>query len=203
MRDAATVDPVLHGAGYRRPRIGRCIYAGPNHSLLSLGVCSEGYGIVTGARATYGGSKRSTHNAAESLRCGDALEKAQPCDGGHWYPGPLATKSLVDFIAGRPVSCRQVDYDHKNSPPVAGCFAGKDDLQALMVGAGWAWAYTAFSDQYVDAERRAAARGLGVHAHHCQPPWECRTVRRAERWSIGQRARHREREDSPDTGHRI
>ena len=60
-------------------------------------------------------------------------------------------------------------------------FAGKDDLQALMVGAGWAWAYTAFSDQYVDAERRAAARGVGVHAHHCQPPWEWRALKRAQR----------------------
>jgi endonuclease YncB( thermonuclease family) len=57
---------------------------------------------------------------------------------------------------------------------------GKDDLQALMVSAGWAWAYT-FSDQYVDAERRAAARGVGVHAHHCQPPWEWRALKPAER----------------------
>ena len=111
----------------------------------------------------------------------DAPEKGQPCDDGHWYPGPLATKALIAFIAGRPVSCRQVDYDHKNNCPVAICFAGKDDLQALMVGAGWAWAYTAFSDQYVDAERRAAARGLGVHAHRCQPPWEWRALKRAER----------------------
>ena len=75
----------------------------------------------------------------------DAPEKAQHCDDGQWYSGPLATKALVDFIAGRPVTCHQVDYDWKNSHPVAVCFAGKDDLQALMVSAGWAWAYTAFS----------------------------------------------------------
>jgi endonuclease YncB( thermonuclease family) len=111
----------------------------------------------------------------------DAPEKGQPCDSGHWYPGPLATKALIAFIAGRPVSCHQVDYDQKNNRPVATCFAGKDDLQALMVSAGWAWAYTAFSDRYADAERRAAARGVGVHAHHCQPPWEWRALKRAER----------------------
>ena len=58
----------------------------------------------------------------------DAPEKAQPCDDGHWYPGPLATKALVDFIAGRPVSRHRVDYDPKNNRPVAVCFAGKDDL---------------------------------------------------------------------------
>jgi len=60
----------------------------------------------------------------------DAPEKAQPCDDGQWYPSPLATKALVDFIAGRQVACHQVDYDWKNSRPVAVCFAGKDDLQA-------------------------------------------------------------------------
>jgi len=49
-----------------------------------------------------------------------------------------------------------------------------------MVSAGWAWAYTVFSDQYVDAERRAAARGVGVQAHHCMPPWEWRTLKRSE-----------------------
>jgi len=62
----------------------------------------------------------------------DAPEKGQPCDDGHWYPGPLATKALVAFIAGRPVSCHEVDYDHKNNRAVAVCFAGKDDLQAMM-----------------------------------------------------------------------
>jgi endonuclease YncB( thermonuclease family) len=38
-------------------------------------------------------------------------------------------------MAGRPVSCHQVDYDHKNNRSVAVCFAGKDDLQAMMVSA--------------------------------------------------------------------
>jgi endonuclease YncB( thermonuclease family) len=90
----------------------------------------------------------------------DTGERVHGSSRGH--PGPLATKALVAFIAGRPVSCHQVDYDHKNNRPVAVCFAGNDDLQALMVSAGWAWAYTAFSDQYVDAERRAAARGVGL-----------------------------------------
>ena len=70
----------------------------------------------------------------------DAPEKLQPCDDGKWFPGPLATKALIAFIAGRPVSCRQVDYDRKNNRPVAQCYAGDDDLQEQMVLAGWAWA---------------------------------------------------------------
>jgi endonuclease YncB( thermonuclease family) len=76
------------------------------------------------------------------------------------------------------VSWHQVDYDYKNNRSVAVYIAGKDDLQALMVSAGRAWPYTAFSDRYADAEKRAAARGVGVHAHHCQPPWEWRAQQR-------------------------
>jgi endonuclease YncB( thermonuclease family) len=68
----------------------------------------------------------------------DAPEKAQPCDDGQWQPGPLARKALEGFIAGRPVTCRQVDFDTRYNRPVAQCFAGEDDLQEKMVSAGWA-----------------------------------------------------------------
>jgi endonuclease YncB( thermonuclease family) len=53
----------------------------------------------------------------------DAPEKLQPCDDGKWFPEPLATEALVRIIAGRPVSCRQVDYGRKNNRPVAQCYA--------------------------------------------------------------------------------
>ena len=65
----------------------------------------------------------------------DAPEKGQTCDDGQWHPGPLAKKALEDFIAGRPVTCKQVDYDARDNRPVAQCFAGEDDLQAMMVSA--------------------------------------------------------------------
>jgi endonuclease YncB( thermonuclease family) len=63
----------------------------------------------------------------------DAPEKEQTCDDGRWRPGPLAKKALEDFIAGRPVNCRQIDSDAQNGRPVAQCYAGDDDLQAMMV----------------------------------------------------------------------
>ena len=109
----------------------------------------------------------------------DAPDRLQTCDDGAWLPGPLATRALTDFIHGRPVHCFQVDYDYrKNRRPVSLCFAGGDDLQALMVGAGWAWAYRDLSGQYTDAEKRATAQRLGVHAHHCQPAAEWRATAR-------------------------
>ena len=95
----------------------------------------------------------------------DAPEKGQTCDDGQWQPGPLAKKALEDFIAGRPVICKQVDYDARNNRPVAQCFAGEDDLQALMVAAGWAWSFGRYSERYAPEEKEAATRKAGVHAH--------------------------------------
>lgn len=108
----------------------------------------------------------------------DAPEKGQTCDDGRWHPAPLAKKALEDFIAGRPVNCKQVDYDARNSRPVAQCFAGDDDLQALMVSAGWAWSFGRYSDRYAPEEREALTRKLGVHGHRCVPPWEWRAQQR-------------------------
>ena len=109
----------------------------------------------------------------------DAPDKDQSCDDGQWHPGPLARKALEDFIAGRPVACRQVFQDHQEGPPVAQCYAGDDDLQAMMVSAGWAWAFGRYSQRYDPEERDAVRRQVGVDAHRCQPPWEWRARQRS------------------------
>jgi endonuclease YncB( thermonuclease family) len=109
----------------------------------------------------------------------DAPEKGQSCDEGQWRPGPLAKKALEDFIAGRPVICKQVDYDTRNNRPVAQCFAGDDDLQAMMVTSGWAWSFGRYSDRYAAEEREATGKKAGVHAHRCLPPLEWRAQQRA------------------------
>ncbi len=109
----------------------------------------------------------------------DAPERGQTCDDGQWHPGTLAKKALENFIAGRPVTCKQVDYDARNNRPVAQCFAGDDDLQALMVSAGWAWSFGRYSTRYAPEEREAVAGKLGVHGHRCMPAWEWRAQQRA------------------------
>lgn len=106
-------------------------------------------------------------------------EKGQTCDEGQWHPGPLAKKALEEFIAGRPVTCKQVDFEQRNDPPVAQCYAGEDDLQALMVSAGWAWPSGRYSERYAPEEREAAGKKAGMHGHRCVPPWEWRAQRRA------------------------
>lgn len=111
----------------------------------------------------------------------DAPEGRQTCDDGMWHPGPEATRALRNLIGNRTVDCRQISYDARNRRPVSRCYAGGDDLQALMVESGWAWAYLAYSREYEAAEQTASAHGLGVHAHRCDKPWE---------WRAGQRRRN-------------
>jgi len=110
----------------------------------------------------------------------DAPEKGQSCDDGQWHPGPLAKKALEDFIAGRPVTCKQVDYDARNNRLIAQCFAGDDDLQAMMVSAGWAWSFGRYSERYAPEQKEAANTKAGVHGHKCLPPWEWRAQQRAK-----------------------
>lgn len=107
------------------------------------------------------------------LEAFDAPEAGQTCDGGTWLPGPLATAALVRFIAGRPVECRLITRD-RYGRTVARCYAGGEDLSALMVAAGWGWAFRRYSVELVSIEAQAKASGLGVHAHDCLPPWEWR-----------------------------
>jgi endonuclease YncB( thermonuclease family) len=123
----------------------------------------HGFAVVSGDTVKFGRQVVHLYGIAAPAR-------GELCDDGSWNPAPLAAKALVDFIGGRPVSCRQVEVDRNDGRPFALCFAGADDLQALMVGGGWAWANRQSGDQYVDAERRAAARGVGVHAHRCKAP---------------------------------
>ena len=108
----------------------------------------------------------------------DVAAKGQTCDDGHWQPAPLARKALEGFIAGRPVTCKQADLDAPANPPVAQCFAGNDDLQAMMVSAGWAWAAGRYRDRYAPEEREAMARKAGMHGHRCVPPSEWRAQHR-------------------------
>lgn len=106
----------------------------------------------------------------------DAAEGKQVCPDS-WPAGLEARAHLVGLIGGRTVECHQVERD-RYGRSVSICYAGGDDLSAAMVGAGMALAFTRYSAQYVDAERQAAARGLGLHAHDCLPAWEWRAKQR-------------------------
>lgn len=108
----------------------------------------------------------------------DAPRKGQTCDDGQLWPGPLAKTALGAFIAGRPVTCRQVDFDARYNCPVAQRFTGEDDLQEKMVSAGRAWAFVRSSDRYAPEKWEAAIRRVGVHGHLCPTLWDWRVQSR-------------------------
>lgn len=108
----------------------------------------------------------------------DAPETAQACPDG-WPAGRLATTRLQQLIQGRAVVCRAKDRD-RYGRTVAICRAGGEDLGAIMVREGMAWAFVRYSADYAGQEARAKAATLGVHGHDCAPAWEWRARERGK-----------------------
>jgi endonuclease YncB( thermonuclease family) len=108
----------------------------------------------------------------------DAPELRQTCDGGTWAAGRLARDALVELIGGQPVTCLVVVPRDRYGRPASTCSTGKMDLAYAMAERGWAWAFTRYSEKYVNEEKRAAAQHLGLHSHVCAAAWEWRAERR-------------------------
>ena len=109
----------------------------------------------------------------------DAPETKQDCPDG-WPAGRLATTRLLALIQGKSVVCETKDKD-RYGRTVAICRASGEDLGAIMVREGMAWAFVRYSGDYVDQEARAKSAGVGVHAHDCVPAWEWRARKRGDR----------------------
>ena len=109
----------------------------------------------------------------------DAPETKQDCPDG-WAAGRLATTHLQSLISGRSVICERKDTD-RYGRTVAICRAGGEDLGAMMVRDGYAWAFLRYSSDYVDQEALAKADRLGVHAHDCVVAWEWRARARGDK----------------------
>lgn len=109
----------------------------------------------------------------------DAPESKQDCPDG-WPAGRMATTRLLELTAGRPVICEEKDRD-RYGRTVAICRVSGEDLGAIMVREGLAWAFVRYSRDYAEQEAKAKAYRLGVHAHGCKPAWEWRARERGER----------------------
>ena len=109
----------------------------------------------------------------------DAAESKQLC-ADDWPADTEATKALASLMAGKTVTCEARVKD-RYGRTVALCRAGELDLGSEMVRIGMAWAFTRYSSDYVGEERDALRRGLGVHAHQCEKPWEWRARVRGDK----------------------
>lgn len=94
----------------------------------------------------------------------DAPEAGQSCgDAPRWPCGTEAAAALTNWIAGRPVTCVEIERD-RYQRAVSTCTVDGEDLGDWMVRSGWAVEYRQYSDgRYAEAERAAAAAGAGIH----------------------------------------
>jgi endonuclease YncB( thermonuclease family) len=85
---------------------------------------------------------------------------------------------LQALTAGRQVVCQEKNRD-RYGRVVAICRASGEDLGAILVCEGFAWAFTRFSVNYVDQQEEARRANRSVHAHNCVPAWEWRAQQRS------------------------
>ena len=106
----------------------------------------------------------------------DAPELKQRCkhpSGRDFLCGKAAASFLLEHIRGRAVECRGNSED-RYGRFVAVCFVDGKDLNAMMVGEGWALAYRDYSEKYVPQENAARGASKGIWAMQFVPPWEGR-----------------------------
>lgn len=106
----------------------------------------------------------------------DAPEKVQWC--GDDYPaGELSARTLEKLVQNGKVTCEPKGTD-RYLRTLAVCRVDGVDLGKTMVRLGYAWAFTRYSQDYVDQEAAGRKERLGVHAHGCVPAWDWRAGRR-------------------------
>lgn len=112
----------------------------------------------------------------------DAPESAQTCqspDGKAYRCGQQAALALSDKIGTANVSCEQRDID-RYKRIVAVCSASGEDLNAWLVGQGYALAYRQYGTDYVPQENEAKRAKRGIWAGTFTPPWDWRKGSREE-----------------------
>jgi endonuclease YncB( thermonuclease family) len=107
----------------------------------------------------------------------DAPETAQACtrDGQKWACGKDAADHVRSMIGGAALSCSGTENDPWGRL-VAVCRVGTVDLNRAIVAAGWATAFSRYSDTYLADETRARAEKLGIWSSSFIRPEEYRTA---------------------------
>lgn len=136
--------------------------------------------ITTTAGEAYAidGDTISVRNQRLRLWGIDAPEKTQPCldaKGQMFACGTQSQDYLAKLIQGHPLTCQVADVDqHKR--PVVHCRTRdtNQDINASMVSAGMAMAYTRFTPAFAQLEAKARAAKVGFWAGTWASPEEHR-----------------------------
>lgn len=142
-------------------------------SLCARGETVTTVQSITGPARIIDGDTLEILGAVHRLHAIDAPERAQTCqlkDGGRWPCGRRATEALRDHVAGRDVTCMGEGTD-RYGRHISVCYVHDQDLNAWLVGQGWALAYRRYGEDYVHRELKAKARRRGLWSGGFIPPW--------------------------------
>jgi len=144
--------------------------------LLSGPTIAAAATTITGVARISDGDTISIEETRIRLNGIDAPETDQVCldEAENTYPcGIAARDELARLVRNRTVTCmgNEVDrYDRR----IMTCFVGETDINAAMVGGGWALAFRRYSDIYVGEEQLARAQQAGLWSGAFIAPWDWR-----------------------------
>ena len=110
----------------------------------------------------------------------DTPEKKQKCKdrNGLSYPcGEFATNELKKIISSGQLFCKKKATD-KYGRSISICYVNGVDINSLMVKNGWALAYRKYSRDYIDEEKEAKDKKMGMWAGKFIAPWRWRKLKR-------------------------
>lgn len=109
----------------------------------------------------------------------DAPESDQTCankTGRSYHCGRVAATWLRDWLMDNQIECRIMQQD-KNGNMVGTCSLGQYDIGAALVNAGWAIAYTKYTDIYVPYQEEAMNRRDGLWQGKFYEPEDWRAIK--------------------------
>ena len=110
----------------------------------------------------------------------DTPEKKQKCKdrNGLSYPcGEFATNELKKIISSGQLFCKKRATD-RYGRSISICYVNGVDINSLMVKNGWALAYRKYSRDYIDEEKEAKDKKMGMWAGKFIAPWKWRKLKR-------------------------
>ncbi|WHS94232.1 thermonuclease family protein [Sinorhizobium kummerowiae] len=114
----------------------------------------------------------------------DAPEAGQKCskpNGKSWECGKAAISALEELVLEKAVDCDDRGQDGYGRT-IGVCKVGSEDINAMMVATGHAWAFRKYSTDYAALEDQAHSSHIGIWITDNQTtPWDYR----AEKWTVG------------------
>ena len=154
------------------------LFASPAHADVSGPACvTDGDTLVVNGKRQHTRCVGGTRVRLFGIDAPELKQKCKHANGRDFLCGRAAAAFLLEHVRGRAVECRGNSED-RYGRLIAVCFVGGKDLNAMMVGEGWALAYRDYSEKYVPQENVARDAGKGIWAMQFVPPWEWRRMKR-------------------------